>query len=176
MVVITHSCFFSWRYLSYVTCIFRPLVRDCLDDELWASTIAKKVCPEHSSVLCTLLSEFSDVVEFLMATVKFRAVKEKLKDVKLDKVKKIKPGRNHGSVRLTSRKLAKLTREVQTGAADDSAKELVQKVKEHFNEKFENPKKVKRRKNPEFFSRNYKRKSGDELRLVQKREIVSSII
>lgn len=146
-------------------------MKDCLGDEQWASTLADKVCPEHSSILQALLSSFNDVVDFLMASVKFSSAKEKLKDIRFDKVKNIKPGNTRGSVRLTRKKLAKFTCEVQD---DDSTKELVQKVQACFKEKEEAPKRVKRRKQRRAFNNVYKRKSGDELRLVQKREIVSS--
>ena len=146
-------------------------MKDCLGDEQWASTLADKIYPEHSSILHALLSSFNDVVEFLMASVKFKSAKEKLNGICLAKVKNIRPGNVRGSVRLTRRKLASLTCEVQ---ADDSTKELVQKVEACFKEKQEAPKKVKRRKRKHAFNVGYKRKSGDELRLVQKRDIVSS--
>lgn len=146
-------------------------MKDCLGDEQWASTLADKIYPEHSSILHALLSSFNDVVEFLMASVKFKSAKEKLNGICLAKVKNIRRGNVRGSVRLTRRKLASLTCEVQ---ADDSTKELVQKVEACFKEKQEAPKKVKRRKRKHAFNVGYKRKSGDELRLVQKRDIVSS--
>ena len=139
-----------------------------MDDAEWSSKIADEVCPEHSLLCQKLVSAFSDAVEFLMAIVSFRQAKEKLQTVCFEKVTRGTSGNAEGNVRLTRKKLLSITSDLQSSAP----KELIEKVQECYKEKHESGKKKRKKKqcNP-----GYKRQAGDELRLVQKREIVPSM-